>query len=52
MGKKEKEIKTNAARLLDKAGVAYATVPYEVEPDNLAATLVAEMLGEDIRQVF
>lgn len=52
MGKKEKEIKTNAARLLDKAGVAYTTVPYEVDPDNLAATHVAEQLGEDIRQVF
>ena len=52
MGKKDKEVKTNAARLLDKARVAYTTVPYEVDPDNLAATHVAEQLGEDIRQVF
>ena len=54
MGKKDKdkEQKTNAARLLDKAGIAYTTVPYEVDPDDLAATHVAEQLGEDIRQVF
>ena len=51
MGKKDKEMKTNAARLLDKARVAYTTVAYEVDPDNLAATHVAEQLGEDIRQV-
>ena len=52
MAKKEKELKTNAARLLDKAKVAYTLVPYEVDPDNLAATHVAEMLGEDISRVF
>lgn len=50
MGKKE--MKTNAARLLDRAGIKYELVPYEVDPDNLAATHVAEQLGEDIRQVF
>ena len=44
--------KTNAARLLDKAGLAYDLIPYEVDPDNLAATHVAEQLGEDIAQVF
>lgn len=44
--------KTNVARLLDQAKVAYELVPYEVDPDNLAATHVAESLGEDIRQVF
>lgn len=50
MGKKE--LKTNAARLLDKAGVAYRLVPYEFDPDDLAATHVAEQLGEDIACVF
>lgn len=44
--------KTNAARLLDKAGVAYALVPYEVDPENLAADHVAAQLGEPIQQVF
>lgn len=44
--------KTNAARLLDKASIPYELIPYEVDPDNLAATHVAEQLGEDIAQVF
>ena len=44
--------KTNAARLLDKAKIAYELVPYEVDENNLAATHVAEQLGEDIAQVF
>ena len=44
--------KTNAARLLDKAKVAYELVPYEVDENNLAATHVAEQLGEDIARVF
>lgn len=46
------EKKTNAARLLDKAGIAYETVPYEVDENDLAATHVAEQLHEDIAQVF
>ena len=44
--------KTNAARLLDKAGISYELIPYEVAPENLAATHVAEQLGEDIERVF
>ncbi len=44
--------KTNAARLLDRAGIAYSLVPYTVDENNLAADHVAEELGEDIRQVF
>ncbi len=44
--------KTNVARLLDKAKIAYELVPYEVDENNLAATHVAEQLGEDIAQVF
>lgn len=47
-----KNQKTNAARLLDRAGITYSLVPYEVDPDNLAATHVAEQLGEDIATVF
>lgn len=49
---KNKIDKTNAARLLDRAGIAYSLVPYEVAEDNLAATHVAEQLGEDIATVF
>lgn len=44
--------KTNAARLLDMAKIAYDLVPYTVDEDNLAATHVAEELGEDIATVF
>lgn len=44
--------KTNAARLLDKAKIAYNLVPYEVDENNLAADHVAESLGEDINRVF
>lgn len=44
--------KTNAARLLDKAKIVYELVPYEVDEEHLAATHVAEQLGEDISQVF
>ncbi|MBQ0043592.1 MAG: Cys-tRNA(Pro) deacylase [Bacteroidales bacterium] len=44
--------KTNAARLLDKAGVAYELVPYEVDENNLAADHVAAQLGEPLEQVF
>ena len=44
--------KTNAARLLDRAKIAYDLVPYTVDENNLAATHVAEELGEDIATVF
>ena len=44
--------KTNAARLLDREKIAYELVQYEVDENNLAATHVAEQLGEDIAQVF
>ena len=44
--------KTNAARLLDKAGIAYELVAYEVDEEDLSATHVAAQLGEDIGQVF
>lgn len=44
--------KTNAARLLDKAAVAYELIPYEVDESDLSAIHVAENLGENIEQVF
>ena len=43
---------TNAARLLDRAKIAYQLVPYEVDENNLAATHVAEQLGEPIERVY
>ncbi|MDR2414115.1 MAG: Cys-tRNA(Pro) deacylase [Odoribacteraceae bacterium] len=49
---KAKVEKTNAARLLDRAGVEYALVPYEVDENDLAATRVARELGEAPRRVF
>ena len=44
--------KTNAARLLEAAGVSFELVPYEVDEKNLAADHVAEQLGEPLEQVF
>ncbi len=44
--------KNNAARLLDKASINYKLVTYTVDENDLAATHVAEELGEDIKQVF
>lgn len=47
-----KNNKTNAARLLDKAGIAYETIEYPVDPDNLDACHVAESIGEPIERVY
>lgn len=44
--------KTNAARLLDSAGVAYELIPYEVDESDLAAGHVAQQLGEPIERVY
>ncbi|MCQ2136624.1 MAG: Cys-tRNA(Pro) deacylase [Bacteroidales bacterium] len=44
--------KTNAARLLDAAGISYELVPYVVDETDLSVGHVAEQLGEDIEQVF
>ena len=44
--------KTNAARLLDKAGISYELIPYTVDPDNLAVDHIAAELDEDINQVY
>lgn len=44
--------KTNAARLLDRAKITYELIPYEVDEHDLAATHVAEQLGEPIERVF
>ena len=44
--------KTNAARLLDAAGIPYTLIPYEVDEEHLDAGHVAASLGEDIDRVF
>jgi Cys-tRNA(Pro)/Cys-tRNA(Cys) deacylase len=44
--------KTNTARLLDKAGITYKLIPYEVDESDLSAIHVAEQLGEPVEQVF
>ena len=44
--------KTNAARLLDKAGVQYELIPYDVDENNLSAQHVAVSLHENVEQVF
>ena len=48
----KKTEKTNAARLLDKAGVSYKLIPYEFDENDLAAQHVADSLGQDIARVF
>ena len=49
---KEKINKTNVARLLDKAKIAYQLVPYEVDENDLSATHVAEQLGVSLDVAF
>lgn len=48
----KKTEKTNAARLLDKADIAYKLIPYEFDENDLAAQHVADSLGQDIARVF
>lgn len=44
--------KTNAARLLDKAGISYELIPYQVDEEDLSAVHVASSLGEDVNRVY
>src|SRR5215472_8365835 len=44
--------KTNAARILDAAGVVYEIRGYEVNEDDLSAQHVAEAIGMPPEQVF
>ena len=47
-----KTTKTNAARLLDQAGIGYELASYEVDESDLSAGHVADRLGRPIDQVF
>lgn len=44
--------KTNAARLLDQAGISYEMIAYTVDESDLSAVHVAEELGENVERVF
>jgi Cys-tRNA(Pro)/Cys-tRNA(Cys) deacylase len=44
--------KTNAARILDAAGVSYELRAYAVDEEHLAATQVSEAIGMPPEQVF
>jgi Cys-tRNA(Pro)/Cys-tRNA(Cys) deacylase len=44
--------KTNAARLLDQAGIAYDLIPYKVDENDLSAVHVAAQLGQPVECVF
>jgi Cys-tRNA(Pro)/Cys-tRNA(Cys) deacylase len=44
--------KTNAARLLDAAGIKYEMAEYEVNESDLSAVSLARKVGQDIEQIF
>ncbi len=52
MAKKKSGAKTNAARILDGLGIRYELKEYPVDPDDLSAVHVAEMVGMPVGQVF
>lgn len=47
-----KNIKTNVARFLQKKGVKFDLIPYEVDENDLGAEHVAKSLSENVEQVF
>ena len=49
---KEKEIKTNVMRLLDKAKIPYEHREYEVDENDLSGTHAANLMGVDHRTLF
>lgn len=48
----EKTVKTNAMRLLDAADIAYSTMEYEVDENDLSGAHVVAQLGLDKDTVF
>ena len=44
--------KTNAMRLLEKAGIPFTTAEYEVDENDLSGTHAAEVLGQDPDTMF
>src|ERR1700723_1848112 len=47
-----RSMKTNATRILDDLGVAYALREYDVDPGDLTAETVASKIGLPAEQVF
>ena len=45
-------MKTNAARLLDRLGIAYELREYDVDPDDLSAEAVAAKIGVPLEEVW
>ena len=52
MARKEKVQKTNAMRELERAGVSFEVLTYEVDESDLSGIHVSEQLGEDPGQGF
>lgn len=52
MAKADRAVKTNAARLLDQAGVHFELREYDVDEDDLSAPHVATAIGMPPEQVF
>lgn len=52
MGRKEKVQKTNAMRELERAGIPFEVISYEVDESDLSGIHVSEQLGEDPGQGF
>lgn len=46
------QVKTNAARQLDRLGIKYELRDYEVDPEHLEAELVADKIGLPYEKVF
>lgn len=44
--------KTNASRILERHGISFSIVEYQVDPNHLDAIYVAETLGQDIASVY
>ena len=44
--------KTNASRILEKLKIPFSLHEYEVDPEHLEASHVAEELGQDIKTVY
>ena len=48
---KAKEIKTNAMRILERAGISFRTIQYECE-NFIDAVAIADLLGEPYEKVY
>ena len=49
---KDKTVKTNAMRILEKNNISYTTVTYEVDEKQLDAVHIAQSAGLELEKVF